>query len=331
MQDEYAILKNVLVLIRGAGERTAATCKELVLEQGVPSEHVVIIEESPFSRSMRVSFETGIESGLPWSCCLDADVLLRPGALCEMLRLAAAQEDTVCEIQGFVLDKFFGGPRKAGNHLYRTSLLPQVIACIPEEGVDVRPEHHTLKKMREQGFDWKNVPVLVGVHDYEQFYCDIFRKCFVQAHKHSHYTTLFLKLWREGAQHDPDFAAALKGYASGIAYSGTVLIDKQQAVYQKAFDASGIVEKSDLVNPYPSLADVEAWITEWTPPDAYLQFYPRVMHIEGLHVKPVRQGRPSRWGGALPACLRTAITRVGDQLCHMGERFKGWADARTAL
>ena len=54
--------------------------------------------------------------------------------------LAEQQAKKVCEVQGYVLDKFYVGPRTAGNHPYRTSLSPKMIENIQYEGEDGRPE-----------------------------------------------------------------------------------------------------------------------------------------------------------------------------------------------
>ncbi len=320
------MLHDVTVVVRGAGERTETLCLDMIRAQGVPADHIVLLHEAPFSLAVRKTFEIGLSHGRKWTLCNDADVLLRPGSIEAMVDAAEAQPANVCEVQGWILDKFFGGPRKGGVHLYRTALLQQALACIPEEGTDVRPEHHTLNAMKVQGYPWVNVHVLVGLHDYEQYNVDIFRKCFVQAHKHSHYTQLFLGVWREGASQDHDFDVALKGYAGGIAYCGTVLIDRRQTAYRIAYDSYGIGEKCDLAAPYPALADVEAGIKGWTPSDAYLHYYPRVMQIEGLYVKPAKVSGPTRWGWALPKMLRPSVKRLGGLFCQLGERFKQFAD-----
>jgi hypothetical protein len=121
----------VTIIIRSVGERTEKLCRELILAKGVFAENVVVVREAPFSAVMRKSFETGIQLGLPWTFCVDADLLLRPGAVEKMLHLGDAQPENVCEIQGYILDKFYGRPRQGGVHLYRTAILPLVLASIP--------------------------------------------------------------------------------------------------------------------------------------------------------------------------------------------------------
>jgi len=267
-------LNNVTVIVRSVGERTEEICRSLILQQQVPEEAVFVINEKPFSHAMRVSFQLGLEQGRPWTLCVDADVLLRPGAIGHLMNIANQQPGNVCEIQGYILDKFFGGPRMAGNHLYRTSLLPKVIELIPEEGVNIRPETHTLNAMKIAGYPWKKTQTLVGLHDFEQDYPDIFRKCFIQAHKHAHLTELFISVWRKTASEDKDFQLALKGFSSGIQYYENVYIDVNDPVFEKMFSRTGFSSKEPLSPHEWDLNRIEEIVTQWSDAEGYSNQYP---------------------------------------------------------
>jgi len=262
------------IIIRSAGERTGQLCKQLILEQGVPPENLVVLKEAPFSAALKRSFETGIERGLKWTLCNDADVLLRPGAVETMLNLAEQQDERVCEIQGFILDKFIGGPRNGGVHLYRTSLLPKALEKIPPEESNVRPEFQTLQGLAAIGYPYKTIPFLVGIHDFEQYYLDIFRKCFIHAHKHLDLAEVFLSFWREKAGSDMDYVVALHGFASGVEHYGQVSIDSRQEIYRTLLSSYLIPEKSELASGSYSLAAIEEIINNWVEPDLYRELYP---------------------------------------------------------
>lgn len=241
------LINQVTVIIRSVGERTESICRELIISQGVPSQALVIVNETPFSQAMRTSFRIGLEYDRPWTFCIDADLLLRPGSIQHMLEMATQQPKNVCEIQGLILDKFFSGPRPAGNHLYRTTVLDHALRLIPEEGIDIRPEHYTLQAMQAQGFPWINVPYLVGLHDFEQYYRDIFRKCLVQAHKHQHFTDLFLSVWRQGAIMDTDYRIALAGFARGIEHCGPVMINAYDTLFGVNLVNLDLDEKKEII------------------------------------------------------------------------------------
>jgi len=326
---QTGINDKVIVVIRAAGERTEALCKELILAQGVLPDNVIMIRETPFSAAVRKGYEIGIDRGLPWTLHVDADVLLRPGSIEKMCALAEQQEQHVFEVQGKILDKFFGGPRDGGIHLYRSSLLQEALSCIPKEGVNIRPEFHTLNTMQKKGFPWIRVPYIVGLHDFEQYYKDIFRKCFVQAHKHPHLTQLFLSLWREYAPADGDFQVALKGFGSGIAHFDRVFIDTQQKVYESGFSSFRPEEKPDLSKDLYSLDDIEKIITTWEDHAAYRKFFPT---RAGLSPRP-HPAKPAPFFSKANlnklylslGLLRILPYMVGAVLCEMGKRIKGWA------
>jgi len=314
------------VVIRSSGERTETICKELVLAQGISPDNLVVIREVPFSAAVRKGFEIGIERGLPWTLHVDADVLLRPGAISQMIAFAEQQAENVCEVQGMIIDKFFGGPRDAGNHLYRTALLPKALSCIPEEGVDIRPEFHTLNEMQKRGHPWVIVPYIVGLHDFEQYNKDIYRKCFVQAHKHIHFTELFLSLWREYASSDADFQVALKGFAAGIEHFSQVFIDKQQKVYESGFASLGIGEKSDLPKERYSLDDIEKIIISWEDHAAYRKFFPTRYGLEPKIPMPLFFKK--RLGELYHALgpFRLIPYLLGAVFYETGKKIKGWAE-----
>jgi hypothetical protein len=267
------LTSNASVIIRSAGERTEFLCKELVLAQGLPEENIAVIKQAPFSRALYASYEAGVALDLPWTLCLDADVLLLPNSVHEMISLAEKQAPSIFEIRGLILDKFFGGPRQGGIHLYRTSLLSQALTLIPLEQEQIRPEQHTLDAMKARGFSWKRVDYLIGIHDFEQYYADIFRKCFAQAHKHQEYSEIFLSYWPQQGINDLDYKVAIRGLMAGLDYQGEVRIDIQQEICREHFENLNIAEKPDLPPGYYSLLDIEHLVKNWIEPPVYHKYF----------------------------------------------------------
>ncbi len=267
------MISAVTLVIRYAGERTLNQCRQLITAQGVSESQIFVVEEAPFSAAMRASFEIGIREARPWTFCLDADVLLRPDSISNLLLEAAKKPENVCELQGLVLDKFFGGPRPAGNHLYRTSLLPEVLQRIPPEGTDIRPEYHTLQAMRADGFPWLQIPYIVGLHDDQQYYRDIYRKCMVQGVKHLYLADLFIPLWKRNMKTDPDFQVALHAFADSIKSPTQLYIDKNQDVYTTGFDHIAIQEKDALEANYFQLTNIETIVSGWEDAPEYQKYF----------------------------------------------------------
>lgn len=265
----------VTVIIRSAGERTESLCRRLALQQ-VPEENVHTVSNAPFSATLKDSFVKGVEQGLEWTLCLDADVLICPDAAGKLVSLAERCRPNVCEVQGLVLDKFFGGPRQGGPHLYRTELLPLAIQHIPGAGSKIRPEHHVLTRMKGAGFPWVQKSVLLGLHDFEQYYRDIYRKCFVQADKHDYLAGLFVQYWRQMREKEEDFRLAMLGLAAGMAYESESKIDSRFLAEEidNILREHGFEEKGAIGSEFLKRYDVEKIISGWEEPEAYTRHFP---------------------------------------------------------
>ncbi len=312
-----AAFLNLVVVIRSASERTEAACLECVVEQGVRPADVQVVKLAPFSEALRASYRIGSECGKEWLLCVDADVLLRPGAIAEMLHIVAELPSNVCEVQGRMLDKLFATVRPGGVHVYRTGLLRKALECIPQEGTAVRPEHQTLQAMKALGYPWIEVSYVVGLHDFEQYHRDIFRKCFVQAHKHAHHADKLLAIWRAGAATDPDFRTALMGFGAGVQHMGSVLIDIRQDTYRNGFEQTGIKEKEPLSKGAVTLQTVEREITSWVEPDVWHR-------ARGDRVAEHAQPRPSR-----RVRLKERLRRSG--MVRTALYALGWGVARPGI
>lgn len=263
----------ISVIIRSSGERTEFLCKELVLAQGISEENISIIRKIPFTLALQASYETGISLNRPWTLCLDADILLLPQSISVMAGFAEKQATSVFEVRGLILDKFFGGPRQGGIHLYRTSLLSRALNSIPPEKNNIRPEQNTLIAMKNQGFPWRWMNYVIGLHDFEQYYMDIFRKCFVHAHKHQEYAEIFVSYWPQQGIRDFDYKVALKGYIDGLEFEGDVHIDVHQEIYRERFEKLQIVEKTGLPTGYFSLSDIDLLVKNWVEPPEYQKYF----------------------------------------------------------
>jgi len=215
---------DVSVIIRSVGERTSDLCYELVSMQ-VPRENIIVIREAPFYKAAQRSFEIGIEQGRPWTLCLDADILLRPNAVQTLRKLALAAGDRALYVQGSILDKIFGKPRRAGPYFHKTSLLSIMLDYMPAEGVSLRPDTDAAMQLASLGYTHPLHDVIIAVHDFEQYYHDIYRKVFVHSHKHLEYMPKLELLWDRLAGRDPDYEVCLWGLRDGRGFKGTVSQD----------------------------------------------------------------------------------------------------------
>lgn len=252
-------IENCTVIIRSVGERTEQICFKL-LEDLFPADHIQVISDTPFAATLRKSLQYGIIQKRDWTLCIDADVLVELGALRALFDRSVTFDDTYFEFHGFVGDKFFEDNRPAGNHLYRTKHLEQVIGFIPDEGISLRPETYMLKAMNEKGIKHQYFhDLIIGLHDFEQYYRDIFNKGFLHAQKHIRHLSKLLPRWKELAKTDDDFKVLLWGVGCGIANEGDGFADKRKTPYH-LFElySRGLSEKASL----PALALSSDYISE---------------------------------------------------------------------
>jgi hypothetical protein len=169
----------------------------------------MILSASPFSKVLRQSFEAGIASGATWTLCIDADVIPTDRCVETLVTLAESLERPVFEVQGVVHDKLFGVSRPAGNHLYRTELLPDALNHIPVALDVLRPESAVIRTMSARGHPWWQDSAIVGLHDHGQFLRDIARKVMVQALKFERFSEFLKEHFLTLAPTDDDFKVAL--------------------------------------------------------------------------------------------------------------------------
>lgn len=235
--------EELTTILRTSGERTTELALKL-LEEEVGTVHVV--EEKPFQKALERSFQLAIEHNRPWTLMIDADLLVAKNALLPLFKLAKeAPPSTFC-VGGNALDKLLGISRNVGNNLYRTSLLEKALSFIPGSYNKMRPEKYIAEEMERLGSPLFIYPAcLLGIHDEEQYFRDIYRKCFVHAHKHLYKAHTFIPRWQRQST-DPDFLVALHGFADGIQHGGEVAIDARLYPADDALNSLNIKEKGTI-------------------------------------------------------------------------------------
>ncbi|QUJ77330.1 hypothetical protein KDD17_04835 [Sulfitobacter albidus] len=199
---------DVFVVVRAAGERTQALAQHLAAEQ-VGAAKVALLREVPFATAIRKACERGTLAGAKWTLFLDADVLLRPGAIADLVAQANRQDANILGISGQVADPLLGQWRVAGQHLYRTSLLHQILDTCDFDPAQRRPESYIKRQMKNAGSPWIDCDLPVGLHDAEQSFVDIFRKVVVHSRKHARFMEYARAYWDREAARQPDLKVAL--------------------------------------------------------------------------------------------------------------------------
>ena len=254
-----SISPSYIVVIRTAGERTFEACKALILQQ-VPEDRLHVVDERPFEAALRRCYQIGIESDSEWMVTVDADVLLRERAIIGLLAEAAAMPRDHFQVEGMVFDKLTNRARWAGYRCYRTEHLAEAQTQVPADRTEIRPEFSTLERMAARGKPYLRSSQIYGVHDFEQYYVDVYRKAFVHAEKHQVWLFEMLEHWKREATRDQDFLVALRGAAESLTALEAPRIDRRdfETRAEQVLRKLRLVEKPPLESSQVGPETVEA-------------------------------------------------------------------------
>ena len=239
----------LIVVVRSAGERTKEACIDIIKQQ-IPDENIFVVEEVPFEATLRKCYKIGIESGKKWMLTIDADVLLHKNAIRDLLERTNEMSDNVIAFEGILYDHLLLKYKRAGHKLYRCKHLEKAIQCIPENNKELRPETATLKKMTELGYKYLYIDYLSGIHDFEQYYADIYRKIFLRTRKSLHLITNQFDKWKKISNHDSDFLVVCKAVIDSFTIDVPANVDyTMYEIYVKnALNDLNLSEKNSDIN-----------------------------------------------------------------------------------
>lgn len=200
---------DVTLIVRECGERTVDACIDL-LANTFPGQPIIRISARPFVATLREGLQSGLSEKREWTLCIDADVLVLP-ALRNFITEAKRLPSHFAEAQALVADKLLPACRPAGNHLYRTSLIPKALACL-SDSAGLRPESAMVDALSKAGHPYHQSAWLIGLHDFAQAPSDIFDKAALHGHKHAYLGEILLPLWQRWAAQDADYRIALMAY-----------------------------------------------------------------------------------------------------------------------
>ena len=314
------------MIVRSTGERTAELCHALLAEELGGTVEVAVVRESPFCEAVRRAFEIGCQAGRKWTLMVDADVVPRAGGVRAAIEFVEGQPEDLFVCLGMVLDKFFFNERQAGYHVYRTDLLPKALdEFTPAIANSIRPENQLMLRMCELGSRYAVFRDRVaGLHDYDQFYRDIYRKAFVHAKKHPQLVRLLLNGWLERSEEDSDFLIAFIGARAGLAFPRPVRIDIKTLPKEVTpiLEALGLEEKPALEAGHFSPESVEEMISSFDPPPGFglLQRMLGVRKDESASAKIGDIRDAVGW-------TRVAPWLVGAKMRNLGRRIVEWAES----
>lgn len=256
-----------LVVIRSSNERTEHLCRKIV-ENETAGQLVVILHESPFKKALEKCFAKAIQEQMKWLITVDADMLLTPGALQVLLEHAEEMPDSYVQLQGKILDKITGQVRKAGPRIYRVKYIPEALKISKQSDDYIRPEDHVIRNLGKKGYPSRYISHITCVHDYEQYYSDLYRKAFVHAKKHRELVSKIISRSVERLEYDPDYKVILKAIWDGLTEPEKVSIDSRlyKDKARKALEDLHLTEKESISAGTEYSEKINKWLenrSEW--------------------------------------------------------------------
>lgn len=200
-----------------AGERTEGACHSIIKQQ-LDENNIHCVRERPFWKALEKGIEKALSLGSKWTLFLDADVLLRSDGIEFIIDEMESKESAEFYMTNFrVLDRGFYGPTYAGVHGYRTEYFAKALQFMEKASKDQRPETRLFKEMRHAGHPTLITKRIVGIHDFEQFHFDLYRKYFVRAFKYQKLIPYMFERFKRSYAEDDESKIMLWGLMEGAA------------------------------------------------------------------------------------------------------------------
>ena len=244
------MIDDLFVILRTAKERSYPLAKKALSLQ---TSKYAVIEEYPFFDALKKMFATGKERSEKYLLALDADVVLHPGSLESIVEIAnehLAKSPALFFLDFFVMDKF-RGKCCSGCHLYVNQYSKDLHAHLVSNSDDTRPENQLILDFaKTHHMTHEKSHFIVGLHDFEQYYRDLYAKYFRRARRRRHEAEMLIHILEERQKYyskdDQDFAVALKALHDGLntTASNKSLFDAR--LYQKIEEILPLKEKNAL-------------------------------------------------------------------------------------
>lgn len=219
-----SLMEDCTVVIRSVGERTTDWCVSLANSIFNP-ENVVVIDERPLHKAIRKAYEIGLDRNKTWTLEIDADILLRREGILQLVQTASEQPSSSFFHFGMVFDKLTNGFRSAGNKVLRTSHIPHALKLLPKAEKEVRPDTFIRKSMAKNGYHYYRDVTLIGIHDFEQDFFDLYRKGYLQGVKNRNKLERFVGNWPKDWSKDSDYVTIKAGMDHGVVHKGVFSLD----------------------------------------------------------------------------------------------------------
>jgi len=239
-------------VVRSVGERTEDICVELIKLQQQPDEKITIIREPTHAKAIERTFAIGLKGMSDWVVAVDADVLLLPGSATQIRKELVSCKENVFVVNSAVYDKIYSMKRWAGVHVYRRAMLEELYDVFREikNKPNLKIETAAIKELQKKNKQPLFSKIIVGTHDFKQFYKDIYRKAYLNTIRNPGNIKRAKNNWSRKSSFDADYLVMLKAMEDALAEGRRIsnsLSDFNSAELADRIDALCLTEKPPLL------------------------------------------------------------------------------------
>jgi hypothetical protein len=207
----------------------------------------------------------GLDAGREFTLCVDADVVLAPGAIGRLVGNLRASPDAFFAC-GLLMDRYYGRPKARGAHLYRTSYLAEAEKAIPESEAVERPETAMKNVLLARGRTRGHVgDRLLGLHGYGQFYRDVFRTIACRGQKSPDEIQPLMRRFSRAAGKEIDLRVALWALIESLDRDFSLDATQWRGHFEKIQRATGLAELGEITAAEGAGLRRLAWLSAAPP------------------------------------------------------------------
>lgn len=199
-------------IVRAVGERTEDLCIDLVRRYREKGGSLSVVREQTHADAVEKTLLTAADQGNRWVVVVDADMLLYPNALKNMKDELEAMHSGASVVHFAVSDKLYR-MKRWGVTVFRRDAATEGLQLLQglRSGRNLKIERALIKKLQEAGRVVTFSRTDVALHDFYQYYTDLYRKAYLNAIRNPAITSRARRCWKRMARVDPDYAVILKG------------------------------------------------------------------------------------------------------------------------
>lgn len=253
-------------VVRAVGERTESLCIDLLEQYRRKSDSLLVIRQQTHADAVEKTLRVAADQSQDWTVAIDADMLLYPGVVDRMRSELYSTHNSASVVHFAVSDKLYRMKRWGVTVFSRDAACEggPILQAL-RDGSNLKIERALIKELQNRGREVSFSRTDVALHDFLQYYADLYRKAYLNAIRNPDITRRAHRPWRKMAAVDRDYAAILKGSEDALTETRQLsnsVADFEPAMLQARIQSLGLEEKENLTEDSYNNWDIEKMVSE---------------------------------------------------------------------